>query len=183
MGTGSIFEASLRVEEIVGLVDVQALVGEAAVLVLVELVVDAAGGVAHEAVLQVCECLETVAEGVSRFDKAAEVGLDCVGIVVEVVPVGEFVGLGFLEIVQQLLVFDIGQVAVVPAVEVLRGKTEAKVELLGLSACIGDEPVSVLREALLADEVGFLDLIAVSVKEYQAEFGELGVRFEFLVIA
>ena len=130
MGTGSIFEASLRVEEIVGLVDVQALVGEAAVFVLVELVVDAAGGVAHKAVLQVCECLETVAEGVSRFDKAAEVGLDCVGIVVEVVPVGEFVGLGFLEIVQQLLVFDIAEVAVVPAVEVLRGKTEAKVELL-----------------------------------------------------
>ena len=160
MGTGSIFEASLRVEEIVGLVDVQALVGEAAVLVLVELVVDAAGGVAHEAVLQVCECLETVAEGVSRFYKAAKVGLDCVGIVIEVVPVGEFVGLGFLEIVQQLLVFDIGQVAVVPAVEVLGRKTEAQVQFLALPVGIGNEPVGVLGKAFFADEIGFLDGIA-----------------------
>ena len=84
---------------------------------------------------------------------------------------------------KQLFVFDIGQIAIVPAVEVLGGQTEAQVQFLALPVGIGNEPIGVLGKAFFADEIGFLDGVAFRVDEAETEFGELVVRSEFLVIA
>ena len=183
MCAGGVLEASLRIEEIVGLVDVESLVGVGSVPVFDELVIDAVGGVAHEAVLQIPEGLESVVNGVGGLYESAQVGLYGIGIVVEVIVSHEFVRGSLLEVSKQLFVFDIGQVAVVPAVEVLGGQTEAQVQFLALPMGIGNEPVGVLGKAFFADEIGFLDGVAFRVDEAEAEFGQFVVRPELFVIA
>ena len=84
---------------------------------------------------------------------------------------------------EQGRILDVGQIAVVPAVEVLGRKTEAQVQFLSLPMGIGNEPVGVLGKAFFADEIGFLDGGAFRVDEAEAEFGELIFRSELFVIA
>ena len=183
MGAGGVLETSLPIEEIVGLVDVAVLVGVGSVPVFDELVIDAVGGVAHEAVLQIPEGLESASNGVGGLYESAQVGLYGIGIVVEVIVSHEFVCGSLLEMSEQGRILDVGQIAVVPAVEVLGRKTEAQVQFLALPVGIGNEPAGVLGKAFFADEIGFLDGVAFRVDEAEAEFGQFVVRSEFLVIA
>ena len=89
MVAGLIADTYLRIEEIVGLVDVQTLILVGTVRLLDELVVDTVRRVAHVPVLKVSEHCEMLAELLGGLDECAVVILSGIGIIIGVAPVVE----------------------------------------------------------------------------------------------
>ena len=141
-------EARLRIQEVVLLVDVEALVVVAA-LVIVEFIVDAVSLVAHVTVLEVGEDVPLLREVPGSLEEHIAVELVGIRIIVFVVAV-----------LQNLLlhhgVGGIGDVAEVVAVEVLQREASDDVPRLVLVVGVPHEAVGVLCEPLLSHEVRLL---------------------------
>ena len=175
VGVGAPREASLRVHKIVFLVDVERLVVEAA-LVVVKLVVDAVGGVAHVAELNVGKNVEALGQVQGRFRESATVELVGVRVVIFIVAVGQIlVGHGFI--------FDVVEVAEVVAIEILHRRAADNIQQIIGIVDVPNHAVGVLREALLAHKIGLFDAVALGVLGAQTVFFEFVVGAELLVVA
>ena len=87
MVAGLIADTYLRIEEIVGLVDVQTLILVGTVRLLDELVVDTVRRVAHVPVLKVSECRKMLSELLGGLDECAVVILSGIGVIIGVATV------------------------------------------------------------------------------------------------
>ena len=139
--------ASLRVEEVEVVVDVQLLVHVLAVL-LYKAVVEAVGLVFYVAILQVGEHVPVVEEAVSGFQETAVVVLVGVRIVVFVLAVAKIFLL-------QRLAANVGDVAPVVAAELLQVHTADDIPVVVFEVHVVDHAVAVLCQTLLAYSVVF----------------------------
>ena len=156
VGSGSEGETGLGVEEIVGLIHVQYMLGGSAVLVVNVFVVVAVRLVVDAAVLDIAKGAEFVRQRVGSLHKSAAVKLGSIGIVILVIiadAAGEF------------LVGDICQVSEVIAKELLYGESCHGVPAFAVVTEVGNEAESVLAKAFLAHEIALGHLLAVLAYE------------------
>ena len=170
-------EARLGVGEVVALEDIERLVGIGTIVEGVELIVDAAGGKAHIAVLDIRKGLPGRRDVVGALQVDAHIVL--VGRAVVVLPAA--VGKDELS---QLRMGYIGKIAVVDALEGLEGSASDEVPVAVLVVGVPDQAIGILREALLAHEVSTLEDGAIEKGEVgYAKLRELVVVAELIVVA
>ena len=170
-------DTCLRVEEVVLLVDVQLLVLIGLVCLGDKLIVDTVGLVFYTAILQVSEGIPVVCKALACLDEGAVVILMGIRIIVLILSVVAE------ELLLGILVGDISKVSPVVAAELLQVQAADNIPVLILVVGVVYHAVSMLGEALLADEVRLLDLVALCIIVNESELGKLGVILKLLVVA
>ena len=179
MSISIVADASLRVDEEVVLVDVDALVLVVAVSTLLEVVVDAVGLIVDIAHLHIEEPVPALAELAVSLEEPAPVVLVSVRVVVLVATIGEVLLL-------ESLVSDVCHLAPVVATEELHTKTARNIPQSILIVHVVESTIVVLCESFLAYSVRLheLQLAVLYVHLVDTKLrSQLCVLLELVVVA
>ena len=181
-------EACLGVQEVVFLVDVEALV-VITTLVVIELIVDAIRLVAYMTILDIGKHIPLLRDMIGSLQEHVAIELMGIGVVILVIDIQIArctIDLRVRHPDEMLLhhgMGGIGDIAEVVAIEVLERETPDDIPRLVLVVGVPHQTVGMLCQTFLTNEVRLLDLITLFVLHAQTKLRELVVGTELLVVA